>query len=267
MNGVRLVYDDCNQFHSDFIEARVSTSGMFVSADEIFEASPYLHKQSDEIDLIYWCTESVSVSDCDESSPCLDKRSDEIDLIDWCTESVSVCDCDESSPRLEKRNDEIGIEGWRSVSVSDYDCDELRMKTSKKAILNSDSCAVVPTKRKQSIEKVLENVKKVYAIVRKFTGSIGGNASMGPIYGELTMWSMQKVINLMKEHTEFTNTSLFVDVGSGIGKPNLHVAQDPGVKFSYGIEVEPSRWLLGIICLKNVLDAASKQVWSRQKIN
>jgi Histone methylation protein DOT1 len=104
-----------------------------------------------------------------------------------------------------------------------------------------------------------DSVKHVYGIVKKLTGSIGGNGSFGPIYGELTAGSMQKMINLMKEHTGFDATSRFMDVGSGIGKPNLHVAQDPGVEFSYGIEVEADRWLLGMNCLKGVLDAAIAQ--------
>ena len=103
------------------------------------------------------------------------------------------------------------------------------------------------------------NVRKVYGIIRKLTGSIGGNGSHGPIYGELTMTSMQKVINLMKEHMNFNSNSKFIDVGSGIGKPNLHVCQDPGVKLSYGIEIEQSRWILGMTCLKGVLDAAVKE--------
>uniref|UniRef100_A0A7S3KVJ6 DOT1 domain-containing protein n=2 Tax=Amphora coffeiformis TaxID=265554 RepID=A0A7S3KVJ6_9STRA len=103
---------------------------------------------------------------------------------------------------------------------------------------------------------VQDNVRKVYKIVRRLTGSLGGNASSGPIYGELTMGSMQKMINLMKEHTGLCAESRFIDVGSGIGKPNLHVAQDPGVCFSYGLEVEESRWLLGMTCLKGMLEAA-----------
>jgi hypothetical protein len=104
-----------------------------------------------------------------------------------------------------------------------------------------------------------DNVRKVYGMIRKLTGSIGGNSSFGPIYGELTMGSMQKMVNLMKEHAGFNSDSRFIDVGSGIGKPNLHVTQDPGVAFSYGIEVEADRWLLGMNCLKGMLDAAIKQ--------
>jgi len=122
-----------------------------------------------------------------------------------------------------------------------------------------------PAKRKlifgrSVVETVVkDSVRQVYGIVKKLTGSIGGNGAFGPIYGELTMGSMQKMINLMKEHTEFNSSSRFIDVGSGIGKPNLHVTQDPGCEFSYGIEIEYSRWLLGLNCLKGTLDAAQQQ--------
>ena len=102
-----------------------------------------------------------------------------------------------------------------------------------------------------------ENVRLTYKLIRKVTGSIGGNGSFGAIYGELTIGSMQKMINLMKTHTNFGSSSRFIDVGSGIGKPNLHVIQDPGVEFSYGIEMERSRWLLGLASLKAILTESS----------
>jgi hypothetical protein len=101
--------------------------------------------------------------------------------------------------------------------------------------------------------QVSPTVKQIYKIVRRLTGSIGGNGSFGAIYGELTMGSMQKMVDLMKLHTGLSSNSRFIDVGSGIGKPSLHVAQDPGVGFSYGIEMERSRWLLGMTSLHAVL--------------
>lgn len=58
------------------------------------------------------------------------------------------------------------------------------------------------------------------------------------------------------EHTGFDSSSRFIDVGSGIGKPNLHVAQYPGVQFSCGVEMEHTRWSLGMTCLKATLDQA-----------
>lgn len=111
--------------------------------------------------------------------------------------------------------------------------------------------------RQVSPIQVHVNVENVYNIVKKHTGSLGGNAIGGAIYGELTMGSMQKMINLMKQHTNFNSNSIFIDVGSGIGKPNLHVAQDPGVEASIGIEMDADRYLLGMTCLKAVLDAAA----------
>ena len=85
------------------------------------------------------------------------------------------------------------------------------------------------------------NVKTLYRIIGKATGSIGGNADGGAIYGELTASSMQRIINILKTHTGFNADSSFIDIGSGLGKPNLHVAQDPGVRFSVGIEIKRIR--------------------------
>ena len=105
-------------------------------------------------------------------------------------------------------------------------------------------------------------VKTVYSIVRATTGSIGGNADGGAIYGETTAFSLQKIIELMKVHTNFTAESRFIDIGSGLGKPNLHVAQDPGVKFSFGIEIKRLRWMLSLHNLRNVLQYRIQQMES-----
>lgn len=109
-----------------------------------------------------------------------------------------------------------------------------------------------------SEDTVQDNTRRVYAIVNKMTGSIGGNGHGGAIYGELTVGSMQKMVDLMKTHTDFGPDSRFIDVGSGLGKPNLHVTQDPGVEFSYGIEMEHVRWILGMSNLNMVLQHAKK---------
>lgn len=113
--------------------------------------------------------------------------------------------------------------------------------------------------RDTEIASVQSNTRQVYNLVKQLTGSIGGNGHGGAIYGELTTGSMQKMVDLMKIHTNFGPESRFIDVGSGLGKPNLHVSQDPGVQFSYGIEMEHVRWMLGMSNLKVVLDEAYKQ--------
>jgi hypothetical protein len=128
-----------------------------------------------------------------------------------------------------------------------------------------------PSKRRLIFGRLVEqihcnpNVKHLYGIVRKLTGSIGGNGYSGPIYGELTMGSMAKMIQYMMDYTELSSSSRFIDVGSGIGKPNLHVAQYPGVEFSCGVEMEQVRWSLGMTCLKAVLDAAAVQQQQQQQ--
>lgn len=70
----------------------------------------------------------------------------------------------------------------------------------------------------------------------------------------------------MKTHAEFNQNSNFIDIGSGLGKPCLHVAQDPGVKFSFGIEVSEVRWRLSISAFHKILQTTLLQV-PEQRIN
>jgi len=69
----------------------------------------------------------------------------------------------------------------------------------------------------------------------------------------------------MKRHCNLTPDSMFIDVGAGLGKPNIHVACDPGVKFSYGIEVERTRWLLSLANMRGILKDTLKspELWTQ----
>ena len=100
------------------------------------------------------------------------------------------------------------------------------------------------------------NVDAVYKIVNTYLGPRG--TGLGSLPGELNKRSMQQVIDLMIETTCFSSSSRFIDVGSGIGKANLHVAQYPGVEFSCGIELDHTRWSMGMHCLNACLDEQVK---------
>jgi hypothetical protein len=70
-------------------------------------------------------------------------------------------------------------------------------------------------KRKlMSTVKVSPRVDFVYCKIRECTGALGGNGSTDAIYGEITMGSMQKIINYMVEHCEFDKQSRFLDIGN-----------------------------------------------------
>ncbi|RYY86429.1 hypothetical protein EON63_05805 [archaeon] len=71
-------------------------------------------------------------------------------------------------------------------------------------VLNPTNRLVVP-----------DSAKIVYKVLNKATGSLGGNGYNGAIYGELTIGSMQKVINILKEKCRLTSKSRFIDVGAG----------------------------------------------------
>lgn len=100
--------------------------------------------------------------------------------------------------------------------------------------------------------RVPRSIGLIYGIVHKTAQGLG-NGSGGPIYGEMTIGSAHKVILAMMMYTGLGEDSKFVDVGCGVGKMNFHVAQYPGVEFSYGIEIEHVRWFLGCSSLNNLV--------------
>ncbi|OWZ24624.1 hypothetical protein PHMEG_000305 [Phytophthora megakarya] len=115
--------------------------------------------------------------------------------------------------------------------------------------------------RQKEVERTFteHEVSEVYKAIRKQTGSLGGNAAGGAIYGEITQASFQRVVDYLKEKCELSKTSRFLDVGSGLGKPNFHVSVDPGVQVSYGIELEELRWHLSLHNLRSVLSLDSQR--------
>ena len=105
-----------------------------------------------------------------------------------------------------------------------------------------------------------------YKIFRKYTDKLGGSVAEGAIYGEITQGSFQKIVDFLKRTCEFSSESSFLDIGSGFGKPNFHVAIDPGVEISYGVELEEIRCLLSLCNLKSALQTTNESVISSKKL-
>ena len=85
-------------------------------------------------------------------------------------------------------------------------------------------------------------LNNVYKLVRRRTGTLGGGGAGGAIYGEVTQKSFARIVDFLKSECELDTSSTFIDIGAGLGKPNLHVALDPGVKASVGVELGGERW-------------------------
>ena len=100
-----------------------------------------------------------------------------------------------------------------------------------------------------------DETNHIYQIIKSYNVGLEGS---GPIYGELTVGSMQKVIDKMKSKTNFNTYSRFLDVGSGAGKPNFHFTQDlMGIQVSYGVEIEKYRYHKSMIHLISILNKQS----------
>jgi len=116
------------------------------------------------------------------------------------------------------------------------------------------ACTNVPARAELSTKFAGKCVQHLYRVIQKSSGAVGGYGHNGPVYGEVTMGTFQKVVDALCEHTGFDASSAFVDIGSGLGKPNLHVALNPGVRLSYGVELEELRWQLSMHNLRYVLN-------------
>ena len=111
---------------------------------------------------------------------------------------------------------------------------------------DDDTPSASPTARVE----VGGRVKQAYSAIQSCTGGVGGDGSQGPIYGEMTIGSMQRVLDCFVEDAGFGPESVFMDVGSGLGKPNIHAACMPsGCRFSIGVECEPTRYNLSMVRL------------------
>jgi hypothetical protein len=111
--------------------------------------------------------------------------------------------------------------------------------------------AVAPLRRAPSLRAV--ELKQLYSLIRRKSGQLGGAGSGGAIYGEVTQDSFQRVVECLVELTGLGPESVFMDVGAGLGKPNMHVAVDPGVRLSLGVEVVGGRWWQSIHLLSGML--------------
>lgn len=111
--------------------------------------------------------------------------------------------------------------------------------------------------------ELTKEVKNVYKLIQKSTGATGGNGYNGAIYGELTVGSMQKILSFLTESCELNQSSCFIDVGAGLGKPNFHVLQYPQVRLSVGVELEEIRWILSMHNLGSYLRTIRKDLLNK----
>lgn len=116
-----------------------------------------------------------------------------------------------------------------------------REKASSVSLQKADT-TLVGLRNLKSDELTNSHLKRMYALVRRRTGKLGGGGAGGAIYGEVTQKSFARIVDFLKSNCQFGTSSTFIDIGAGLGKPNLHVALDPGVKASVGVELGGERW-------------------------
>ena len=93
-------------------------------------------------------------------------------------------------------------------------------------------------------------VNALYVLLHTATGALGGNGAGGAIYGELAKAAFQRVLDFLVRWCELGPTSTFMDIGSGLGKPNFHACVEAGLRYSVGVEIDKVRWYLSLVNLQ-----------------
>ena len=84
----------------------------------------------------------------------------------------------------------------------------------------------------------MRKLRRLYHACRPRAGVVAGD---GPIYGELRLGSFHNIVLALQKYTDIDQESIFLDVGSGLGKPCVHVAYVVGCR-CIGVEIVGARW-------------------------
>lgn len=82
-----------------------------------------------------------------------------------------------------------------------------------------------------------QSVKRGYQAMSRIETQLGGGEGVEGIYGSLAPTSMQRIVDAMKRYG-LSRSSVFVDVGAGLGRPMIHAHLDPGVRKTVGFELD-----------------------------
>eukprot|EP00049_Salpingoeca_infusionum_P002758 m.59463 g.59463 ORF g.59463 m.59463 type:complete len:792 (-) comp11772_c0_seq2:1918-4293(-) len=98
-------------------------------------------------------------------------------------------------------------------------------------------------------------IQAAYKSIRsKIDITCGADGRYG-ITGNITKGSMSKVLQYLQKHCELDESAIFLDLGHGMGRPNLHVAAlTPRIKYSLGTDCNPELYKQSMLVLKDMTE-------------
>lgn len=153
-----------------------------------------------------------------------------------------------------------------------FDEEEALYLKSKKSILpgspSNDPVFLHCTVEKR--KEFLSYIKSLYSQMDSNSMGLGGDSCDGistPIYGELNPASMTRITEKMQEHCDLNSSSIFMDIGSGRGKPCFHVFIQVKPVACVGIELVENRHLLSVNNLVRCFETISdKSIFEKKRV-
>ncbi|KAK9864113.1 hypothetical protein WJX84_004311 [Apatococcus fuscideae] len=94
----------------------------------------------------------------------------------------------------------------------------------------------------------------MYRVGGKWVRKLGGGEGFTGVYGTMGKPSTKKVMDALVQHTGMNRHSKFLDVGAGLGLPQMHAALDPGVERARGFEIDAPKVAKGRAVIKKTFE-------------
>ncbi|KAJ9513041.1 hypothetical protein QJQ45_029470 [Haematococcus lacustris] len=78
----------------------------------------------------------------------------------------------------------------------------------------------------------------LYNVMQSVEAKLGGGEGVEGIYGSITQTGMQRIFESMRHNCGLDSSSVLVDIGAGLGRPLLHALVSPGIRGSFGVELD-----------------------------
>ncbi|CAD7695618.1 unnamed protein product [Ostreobium quekettii] len=108
-------------------------------------------------------------------------------------------------------------------------------------------------------EKDAKAVEALYHVMASIENKLGGGEGVVGVYGSITRTGIQAVVQCLVETCGMDEYSRLVDIGAGLGRPLMHAIVHPGVRSSWGVEVDIIKWEKAQVFIQQTIATLQKR--------